>query len=181
MKRQIKINDQELFIRPLEMADLGFVHALHSLPETDRFNTLGIPANLSATKNLMSAWLQSVAKKEKYILTITSGNSGGFVGLAGINHGKPGYNSAEIWYKLEPRFWNKGFATAVVREALDFCFNDLHLHRVEAGCATANVASARVLEKCGFTREAHTRKLLPIRGEWVDNFGYAILDEDFRR
>jgi ribosomal-protein-alanine N-acetyltransferase len=50
---------------------------------------------------------------------------------------------------------------------------------VEAGCATENIASYKVLEKCGFTREAHTRQLLPVRGKWLDNFGYAILENDY--
>jgi len=48
-----------------------------------------------------------------------------------------------------------------------------------AGCATENTASSKVLEKAGFLREALCRKKLPIRGEWVDNYEYAILEEDY--
>ena len=62
---------------------------------------------------------------------------------------------------------------------MNFCFSELKLHRVEAGCATANIASIKVLKKCGMIKEAQRRKLLPIRGEWFDNFEYAILEEDF--
>lgn len=36
-----------------------------------------------------------------------------------------------------------------------------------------------ILEKVGMIREGRKRKKLPIRGEWVDNYFYAILEEDF--
>ena len=46
-------------------------------------------------------------------------------------------------------------------------------------CAVDNITSIKVLEKVGMTREEKKRKKLPIRGEWKDNYFYAILDEDF--
>ena len=36
----------------------------------------------------------------------------------------------------------------------------------------------KLLEKIGMTREGMHRKVLPIRGEWVDHYSYAILEED---
>jgi RimJ/RimL family protein N-acetyltransferase len=63
---------------------------------------------------------------------------------------------------------------------LKFGFESLHLHRIEAGTATENINSIRVLEKIGMTREGRRRKILPIRGEWYDNYHYAILEDDPR-
>jgi hypothetical protein len=37
---------------------LDAIHELHSQPETDRFNTLGIPENLEATAKLMLPHIQ---------------------------------------------------------------------------------------------------------------------------
>jgi len=54
------------------------------------------------------------------------------------------------------------------------------LHKVEAGVATGNVKSIRVLEKVGMTREGLRRKILPIRGEWIDHYHYAIVESDKR-
>ena len=73
----------------------------------------------------------------------------------------------------------KGYATEAVKRLLGFAFHDLKLHRVEAGCDVDNLASARVLEKAGLQREGRKRKVLPIRGDWKDNFIYGILEEDF--
>ena len=54
------------------------------------------------------------------------------------------------------------------------------LHKVEAGVATENKKSVKVLEKTGMTREGLRRKILPIRGEWKDNYHYAIVEDDPR-
>ena len=59
-------------------------------------------------------------------------------------------------------------------------FDDFDLQKVEAGVATENIKSIRVLEKTGMTREGLRRKILPIRGEWKDNFHYAIVRTDKR-
>lgn len=60
---------------------------------------------------------------------------------------------------------------------MKFGFERLLLHRIEAGVATENIASIR--EKIGMQNEGIRRKTLPIRGEWKDNFHYAVLEDDF--
>ena len=59
-------------------------------------------------------------------------------------------------------------------------FEDLKLHRVQAGAATENIGSHKVMEKAGMMREGLKRKVLPIRGDWYDNYMYAILEDDPR-
>ena len=169
-----------LKLREVSLTDIERIHDLHSLPETDKYNTLGIPKSIDETKNLVIDWTnaQYQSPRKKYVFCIEKGNND-FIGLFGINIGKPNYQNAEIWYKLHSNYWNQGFATEAVKTILHFCFTELKLHRVEAGCATANIASIKVLEKSGMIREGQRKKLLPIRGEWFDNFEYAILEEDF--
>lgn len=107
-------------------------------------------------------------------------DSNQFIGLIGINLGKEKYRNAEVWFKLHPNFWNRGFATEALQRLLTFGFEDLKLHRIEAGCAVGNLGSISVLEKVGMKREAHTRKLLPLKSGWSDNYGYAILEGDYK-
>ena len=90
----------------------------------------------------------------------------------------PKYNKGEIHYSLIPAFWNKGYATEAVLAILKHGFETLNLHRIEAGVATQNLNSIKLLEKVGMTQEVMHHKILPIRGEWVDNYSYAILEED---
>jgi [ribosomal protein S5]-alanine N-acetyltransferase len=165
------------FVTP---TDLEAVHALHLLPETDRFNTMGIPENKEQTQKLLNEWLGLMQERppKKYVFCLRDAENA-VVGIAGINIGRLHYRDAEIWYKLYPSHWNKGYATETVMALLKHCFETLKLHRVQAGCAVENTASVRVLEKAGFLREGHCRKKLPIRGEWVDNYEFAVLKEDY--
>ncbi len=175
------LKTERLNLRPLLITDLAKIHALHSLPETDAFNTLGIPENIQSTQNLLHQWLQAqiTFPRTAYIFCMEAIATNNFVGLIALNLGKTNYKSAQVWYKTHVNYWRKGFTTEALQKILDFAFNDLKLHRIEAGCAVKNVASIKVLEKAGMTREGRKRKILPIRGEWKDNYFFAILEEDY--
>jgi [ribosomal protein S5]-alanine N-acetyltransferase len=169
-----------LLLAPVSMDHLPDIHALHSFPEVDRYNTLGIPASMEVTGELLSQWIrqQESDPVAAYTFSLYEKESNQFTGLIGLKMGKPNYRSAELWYKLHPHQWNKGFASEAVEAILQYCFDELQLHRIEAGCAVDNTASIKVLEKAGMTREGRKRQILPIRGNWVDNYFYAILESD---
>jgi [ribosomal protein S5]-alanine N-acetyltransferase len=174
------LKTERLTLEELNLNDLQNIHELHSLPETDEFNTMGIPADIQVTERLLADWIgiQELEPRMKYVFKMEDANQN-FIGLIGLNMGKPNYLTGEVWYKLHKDFWNKGYGTEALKRLLEFCFSDLKLHRIEAGCAVENHGSIRVLEKAGMIREGRKRKKLPIRGEWVDNYSYAILEEDF--
>ena len=156
---------------------------MHSNPKTDEFNTLGIPKNVSETEIILNNWLleNNLPTIKRYTFAIETILDKNFIGLIGINLGKQKYKNAEVWFKINSKYWNQGFATESLNTILDFGFNALQLHRIEAGCATENFGSVAVLEKVGMLREAHTRKLLPLKSGWSDNYGYAILSTDNRK
>ncbi|GAH86271.1 unnamed protein product, partial [marine sediment metagenome] len=90
------------------------------------------------------------------------------------------FKLGEIYYNLSPDNWGQGYATEIAKTLVKLGFEDLKLHKVEAGVATENVRSIGVLEKAGMTREGLRRKILPIRGVWKDNYHYAIVEDDSR-
>lgn len=175
-----KLRTKRLLMSLITIADLENIHQLHSLPETDKFNTLGIPENISETESIITEWIEKNHSERNGSLTfkIELLENEHFVGLISLNLGKPKFRIAEVWYKLHPDFWNKGYATESLNRILEFGFNELNLHRIEAGCAVDNIGSVRVLEKVGMTREGRKRKVLPLKNGWSDNFHYAILSTD---
>lgn len=172
---------ERLKIADVSLADLNDIHQLHSMPEVDKFNTLGIPANIKTTEALLKKWMrhQKATARKSFIFTIRHVSEGGFIGLIAMNLGKSKFKNAEVWYKIHPTFWRQGFTTEALKALLHFGFSTLGLHRIEAGCAVENIASIKVLEKVGMAREGRKRKVLPIRGEWIDNYFYSILETDF--
>lgn len=176
-----ELESDRLVLCPITMLDLEKIHALHSLPETDQYNTLGIPESLEETKAIIQEWVDknSNGLYRNFVFKIESKENKGFIGLIAINLGSEKYKIAEVWYKLLPNFWKNGYATEALNRVLEFGFKSLGLHRIEAGCAVENIGSIRVLEKVGMTREGRKRKVLPLKSGWTDNFSFAILEADF--
>lgn len=177
----MKLQTDRLIFRQVSTADINNIHELHAAPETDKFNTLGTPETIQETEGIINEWLvaQNATPQTSYIFCLDLVDTNQFIGLIALNIGKPNYKTAEVWYKIHLDHWRQGYATEALTKLLDFSFNELKLHRIEAGCAVENIASSKVLEKVGMTKEGIKRKKLPIRGEWKDNYFYAILDEDF--
>ena len=86
--------------------------------------------------------------------------------------------NAELGYWLAEPFWNKGIITKVINQIVEYGFKTYSIDRIFARPFGTNIASQRVLEKAGMTREGRKRQILPIRGNWSDNYLYAILDTD---
>ena len=175
-----KIESDRLILRPVTEQETAKIHLLNSNEEIAKFNTSEIPDNIEETKSAVENWILENNKEntQRFTFSIELKNDAQFIGLIGINLGKIKYKNAEVWFKFDTEFWGKGFATEALNEILKFGFTDLKLHRIEAGCAVENIGSVKVLEKVGMLREAHTRKLLPLKSGWSDNYGYAKLSTD---
>jgi ribosomal-protein-alanine N-acetyltransferase len=182
LTKKIELFSKRLKLRLIETSDLREIHNLHSLVETDEFNTLGIPEDSTETSGIITSWI--TANKEKkinnYTFVIEDISVNQFIGLFALNLGDKKHRSGEVWFKLHFDHWGKGYGTEAVNRVLDFGFNDLNLHRIKAGCAVQNIASIKVLEKVGMIREGRGRQLLPLKSGWSDNFHYAVLDTDSR-
>ncbi|MFC4618741.1 GNAT family N-acetyltransferase [Camelliibacillus cellulosilyticus] len=87
------------------------------------------------------------------------------------------YQSAWIGYYLDKAHNGKGYMTEAVRQVVDYAFQTLKLHRVEAGVMPHNIGSIRVLEKAGFQKEGIARENVKINGEWKDHQILAIINE----
>ncbi len=86
---------------------------------------------------------------------------------------------AEVGYALTTAAQGRGLLAAAMQLLLADLFLATPLERIEARCAVGNVASQRVLDKLGFTREGRLRRYFQLDGERVDNFLYALLRDDF--
>lgn len=178
----MEIRTERLIMQEISNKDAEMIHRLHSIPEVDEFNTLGIPKNLEETKAIILPDIKDQKKltRSQFCWKILIAESQTFIGLAGLFLSNDRFKRGEFYYKFFPEYWGNGYATETAKAIIKFGFNEFHLHRMEAGVATQNAASIHVLEKAGMVREGIRRKILPIRGEWKDNYHYAILEDDFQ-
>ncbi|MEU1468812.1 GNAT family protein [Streptomyces sp. NPDC005761] len=79
------------------------------------------------------------------------------------------FRSAALGYWVDVDFAGRGLATAAVRLICDLARDELRLHRIEAGTLPYNLASQRVLVKCGFEQIGLAPGYLHIDGAWRDH------------
>lgn len=87
------------------------------------------------------------------------------------------YSSAFIGYSVDENYTRRGIATDAVNKVVQFGFDVVKLHRIEAYVSPRNHGSVKVLENANFTREGLLRELLFINGKWEDHYMYAILNK----
>jgi RimJ/RimL family protein N-acetyltransferase len=96
------------------------------------------------------------------------------LGGASLNGVDLSQGRAAVGYWLAPEARGRGVATRSVRLLARWAFEDLGIARLELTCGPDNVASQRVAERCGFTREALLRSHMPFKGGLRDTIVYVL-------
>lgn len=87
---------------------------------------------------------------------------------------------AELGWVFSPEHGGRGLATEAARALVDLAFATYPLHRLMAQLDPRNTASARLCERIGMRREAHTREDFPDRdGGWSDTAVYGLLRREW--
>lgn len=171
------IETERLLLRRITNDDVNEVFELRSNPETMKY----IPRPL--VKNTEDA-LEHIAMIEDKINTnvginwgITLKNDPKLLGIIGYYRMQPENYRAEIGYMLLPEFHGKGIISEAVNRLIKYGFNDLKLHSIEAVIDPENFASEKVLQKCGFIKEAHFKESEFYEGRFLDKVIYSLLDK----
>lgn len=100
----------------------------------------------------------------------------GAITLSNVRRGVAETGTLGYWVGLP--FAGRGVATAALQAMTGFAFRSVRLHRLEASCLPANMASRRVLEKVGFLKEGEARAYLKINGAWADHILFGLVADD---
>jgi len=109
------------------------------------------------------------------------GDSHRLVGGINVSNVRRGaIQSASLGYWVGAPYAGRGVMTEALGRVLVHLYDDIGLHRIEAACMPENMASRRVLEKCGFTYEGTARRYRQIAGAFRDHMLFAKLAGDPR-
>lgn len=87
----------------------------------------------------------------------------------------------EVGYWLGEEYWHQGYATQAVQWLINYLLEHTEVNRLFAGVFEYNIASANVLEKCGFRRIARVRQKVYKNGAFYDEFLFDLLREDLEQ
>jgi ribosomal-protein-alanine N-acetyltransferase len=102
------------------------------------------------------------------------------VGAISLMSVRPEHRRAELGYWIAPDRWNNGYATESCQRLLEFGFDALNLHRVEARHFQRNPASGRVLLKLGMQQEGIERDWAIKWDRFENSVVYSILEPEWR-
>lgn len=123
-------------------------------------------------------FLEKLAGQDSALVLAVEFN-GVYVGNIGLHKGTDVYRkSAKIGYFLGEPYWNLGIMPKAVNLICDYGFKNLGIVRIHAGIFEFNPASMRVLEKCGFKREAFRENAVFKQGKVWDEMVYVKLIDD---
>jgi RimJ/RimL family protein N-acetyltransferase len=85
----------------------------------------------------------------KCVYAITTADTKQFIGACGLEAHDTG-RGLELGYWIGEPYWNRGFATEAAQTLIDFGFRHFDVDFIDARCRVMNIASRRVIQKCGF-------------------------------
>jgi ribosomal-protein-alanine N-acetyltransferase len=104
--------------------------------------------------------------------------------IAVININNPvygGFLSGHLGYSIDGAYANKGFMSEGLALVLDYAFNELGFHRMEANIQPGNIPSKQLVKKLGFKLEGFSPKYLKIDNVWCDHERWAIISEEWNQ
>ena len=168
----MKFNEVEL--RKLRKSDAGRLAELANNKKISQNLRDGFPHpyTLNDARSFIKKCLD-----QKIITTFAIDYKGEYVGNIGLMRGQDVYRkSAEIGYFIGEKYWNKGIATKAVNLITEFGFKELELIRIHTGIFEFNMASVRVLEKCGFKKEGVFQKAIYKNSKICDEHRYSKIN-----
>jgi len=163
----IKLETERLIIRDPIIDDLEPHHKLLSNDKV-MYYLQDIKTNSfeQSRKNLLSAIKDSNSEQRRfYFFKIIEKNSLNYIGDIGytVTNFTPIGKFVHLGYFIYDKFWGSGYVTEAAKEVIRFAFQENNVYRISTGCLSENIGSERVMQKCGFTKEAEH-----IDFEWHD-------------
>jgi len=166
-----------IVLRELRVADAASLLALLTTEEVTRFISPP-PTTLEGFERFIQ-WARRQRAAGNYIcFAIVPEGYDTAVGLFQMRRLDPMFGTAEWGFALGSQFWGSGLFTSGAELVIDFAFNVIGVHRLEARAAVENGRGNAALRKLGAVQEGILRKSFLCEGRYVDQALWAILPED---
>ena len=171
-----EIKTERLLLRRMTDADASEIFFLRSDEAVMKFIDREKPKSQEEALSFIQMVNTNIDKKESIMWAISlQDNPNKLIGNIGFWRIINQHYRSEIGYMLHPDFWGKGIMKEALLAAVDFGFNVINLHSIEAHINPDNTASGILLEKAGFVREAYFKEDFFFKGKFIDTAIYSLL------
>ena len=150
----MKVIETKRFILKLVEKDHNKeIFKILSNPKVIKNLNMSIHSNIEDTNKLLEEYYEGLEKKEKFPFEIVNKENQEFIGIFLIKFDLYDEDCFEFTIYLDEKYWNKGVYTEVLPYMTDFTFKEIGVKNFRGFVKENNIASMKVLEKCGFELE----------------------------
>lgn len=175
------LETERLYLRKIDKSDVKEIFYLRSDKEMMQY----IPRPLCETEEdalKLIRLIQFGYKKGSSInwgITLKPNNT--LIGTVGYVRMHLEHNRAEIGYMLDKRYHRKGIMREAVAKVIEYGFEQMKLHTIEAVIDPGNVASEVLLRNFGFEKEAHFKENFLYEGQYLDSVHYTLFERTYHK
>ena len=173
------MSGKQVTLRELRASDAQSLFALLTTEEVSRFISPP-PSTVEGFERFIAWTLRQRTAGTYACFAVTLKGFDTAIGIFQVRETEPGFGTAEWGFALGSPFWGTGLFADGAELVLDFAFNTLGVHRLEARAAIRNGRGNGALQKLGAVQEGVLRKSFLKNGEYLDQALYAMVEDDFR-
>ncbi|MBI3047201.1 MAG: GNAT family N-acetyltransferase [Acidobacteria bacterium] len=170
----------DVTLRELELSDAPSLLTMLSTEEVTRFISPP-PTTIEGFERFIEWTHQQRAVGRCIVFGIVPRGMSVAVGLIQVRSLEPRFSTAEWGFALGSPFWGTGLFMEGAQLLVDFAFDIVGIHRLEARASTRNGRGNGVLRKLGALPEGVLRRSFLRHGEYHDQVLWAILETDWRQ
>lgn len=176
------LRTERLTMRPFERRDVDAVYDYRKREDVARFLFDPPLSKDECALAIQQRVAQTTIKEEgdRIVVAVELAETGQLIGEMSLILRSANARQGEIGWIFSPDHQGQGLATEAATGILDLAFGPGDMHRVMARCDARNTASYRLMERLGMRREAHFREHAIFKGEWDEEYLYAILAREWR-
>jgi [ribosomal protein S5]-alanine N-acetyltransferase len=167
-------------LREMRISDAPSLLAMLTTEEVARFISPP-PTTVTGFERLI-VWANTERQAGRYAcFAVVPRGMDTAIGIFQVRQLEPGFASAEWGFAIGSPFWGTGLFTSSAQLILDFAFDTVGVHRLEARAAVRNGRGNGALRKVGAVCEGVLRRSFLRNGEYLDQHLWSILDVDWRQ
>ena len=175
------INAPRVRLRRVNEDDVDALYRIFSNPEVMRYWSGPALADRDAAVQLVADIHESFRRKAMMKWGIARQSDDQVIGTTTLFNLDLNHRRGEIGYGLDRAEWGKGYMQEALRALLEYAFNTLHLHRIEADVDPRNTGSIRTVQKLGFQQEGYLRERWQVEGEIQDALFFGLLRPEWEQ
>jgi ribosomal-protein-alanine N-acetyltransferase len=179
-RRQLPtLRGQQVTLRELRTSDAASLFAMLTTEEVARFISPP-PTTVDGFERFINWTLRQRTAGTYACFAVTLQGYDTAIGIFQVRELEPGFGTAEWGFALGSAFWGTGVFQEGAELMLEFIFDTLGTHRLEARAAVKNGRGNGALHKVGAVQEGILRKSFLRDGRYLDQALYAIVEDDYR-